>query len=1121
MECPTCGNELLSNAVYCPRCSSRIEGAEECGDYAYEAFISYRHLELDRKVAMKIQRAVEGFRIPKQLQEAAGKQRLGKCFRDEDELPTSASLSDQILDALQRSRYLIVICSKATRESLWVQREVETFASYHGRDHILIVLAEGEPSESFPELLLSTVRIGADGAPEEVPSEPIAADFRDLSRGKCNVEKLRIIATLVGCSFDDLRQRARLRRNKVVAAITSGIAVVSSAFGGFATYQQKQIEQSYRQVQIEQSEFLATESTDLLAAGDRYQAVQVALAALPESSASIDRPYVPAARLALEQSLGIYPGFSDWSSLYSQTDLARANGGFVLSSESGLEAFLASDYAIEVRQTDSGNPVCRFDAADVLGLEPESYKYDVIFGFAGQSIMVAYGGYPLEDDVLGCFDARDGSLLWSRAIEGIAYRDESLAISADGSAVAVVAEEDLGMRGFSVLIVDASDGSIDASFDMPGYMDMGITVTDLIENPVLAFSDDGARVLVGRWGTLFSIDIATGSYAQVPLRYENARGIDLVGDRIAVVSDASEGYYSRSNRVCIEVFDASLNLLWSHEGTAEVGAAASGSRYERGIGVFGTWNYFEDDREQLIVLFGNELLLLDAKTGAEVFKLASSSSFLDCLVCEARGRQRLFALMGDGTLICRRPLDSNDGLSGTVSDITLGSGRLAWGDLSEAGGRVYCSMVMDNPAIRRTVWRFSDPDDLADNRLLGEGIGDSEPCAFYWSAGGLVVETREGNIFVDPETLEVRMNVPYSDLGTLDMEHYFDIEECLDDEGNLYVVGPMLGEDGESASSSTIFRVNGADGSVDIVKTLEGVKECGQFSLAEREDGQQLLVLITKPGYEDRHVVLICPDGQDGVRVYADLVCPDATSAHYVAGGKLLVSIDEPNSPWDRCALLDLQTGEEIACDLAERARYWASRRASVSHDGRRFVTVCEDGALRMFDTETGAQLWESFEVPSEVQYLLIVEDGSIFMQDAFGRCMLISGLTGKVLTASSTTLPPIKTASNRFGTGEAIALFNDPRIVYQDGLAVISLNEDSFGPQSVLYDTYYISTANDLFLYIDGYTGEPCSARMLSLDELIEYGEELTSGHELTDAERHFYQTGERTYTGVPGGYL
>ena len=179
MACAVCGSELIADAVYCPHCGTAVDGAVECEDFAYEAFISYRHLETDRKAAMKLQKAIEGYRIPKQLQEQAGRARLGKCFRDEDELPTSASLSEQIEDALKRSRFLIVVCTPQTRESLWVMREVETFASYHGRDRILIALAEGEPNESFPPLILSRLVAGEGGAVEE-PSEPIGADLRDL-----------------------------------------------------------------------------------------------------------------------------------------------------------------------------------------------------------------------------------------------------------------------------------------------------------------------------------------------------------------------------------------------------------------------------------------------------------------------------------------------------------------------------------------------------------------------------------------------------------------------------------------------------------------------------------------------------------------------------------------------------------------------------------------------------------------------------------------------------------------------------------------------------------------------------------------------------------------------------
>lgn len=154
MNCAVCGRELPEAAAFCPRCAHATGGAAECGDYAYEAFISYRHTPEDRALARRIQRRIEGHRVPRELRQD-GRTRLGKCFRDEDELPTSDSLPNLIGDALGRSRFLIVICSPRMCESLWVAREVELFSAYHGRDRVLLALAGGEPAESFPPLLMS------------------------------------------------------------------------------------------------------------------------------------------------------------------------------------------------------------------------------------------------------------------------------------------------------------------------------------------------------------------------------------------------------------------------------------------------------------------------------------------------------------------------------------------------------------------------------------------------------------------------------------------------------------------------------------------------------------------------------------------------------------------------------------------------------------------------------------------------------------------------------------------------------------------------------------------------------------------------------------------------------
>jgi hypothetical protein len=119
--------------------------------YLYDAFISYRHVDRDRKWAEWLIRALESYRVPKALQERGSPARLRKVFRDEDELPSSADLNDQIKRALVASRFLIVVCSAFTPRSKWVEREIQLFNELGRSDQILALLTEGEPGDSFPD----------------------------------------------------------------------------------------------------------------------------------------------------------------------------------------------------------------------------------------------------------------------------------------------------------------------------------------------------------------------------------------------------------------------------------------------------------------------------------------------------------------------------------------------------------------------------------------------------------------------------------------------------------------------------------------------------------------------------------------------------------------------------------------------------------------------------------------------------------------------------------------------------------------------------------------------------------------------------------------------------------
>lgn len=207
--------------------------------YRYKAFISYRHLPLDKAVAVKLQKMLESYRLPRGLQKEDLKGKTDwRIFRDESELPTSNNLSDNIREALTQSEFLIVLCSRATRESRWCMEEIAFFKSLHGgtNENIITVLVEGNPSEVFPKELCTITKWINTPEGESVQTteevEPLAAniasDSMQKSLRKLRGELLRIVAPLAGCRYDDLYQRHQRRKiQRILTASISGLAVVS------------------------------------------------------------------------------------------------------------------------------------------------------------------------------------------------------------------------------------------------------------------------------------------------------------------------------------------------------------------------------------------------------------------------------------------------------------------------------------------------------------------------------------------------------------------------------------------------------------------------------------------------------------------------------------------------------------------------------------------------------------------------------------------------------------------------------------------------------------------------------------------------------------------------------
>lgn len=513
----------------------------------YNAFISYRHHPDDIRVASDIHRSLERFRVPKEIRRQ-GKE-IARLFRDKDELPITSSLTDDIYEALENSDYLIVICSVHTRESVWVQREIETFLKTHPRNRVLTVLASGEPYDVIPEILLrEEVTDPVTGQTRWVDIEPLSCDWRMKRKIAVREELPRLAAALLGCGYDDLRQRQRqYRMRRTVAGFSVALAAslaLSAYFLQTSIRIQKanedlqaaniQIRENLDQALRNQSEYLASVSQERMAAGDRLTAIALALEALPDGDG--DRPYVPSAEYALSDALNSYQ---------SQTNTSAVGA---LEADSAVNHFRVTDdgkqlYVLDTRGlitvwdtatfrrlslidasehnpaelvlTPGGNVLfqSRIYESPLMCYGPDGafrwqipYCTDVAFAEDGQTLMILENDYSggmrvLFVDPETGVECRDAVVL-SDGEYGAAVRSFGQASFASGTEVILCGTE--GVEDL-VLLLDRQTGALrellrlDTSFEQGGRSIEAVSAVDA--DTVLIMVSDGSGIYNGNYGT--------------------------------------------------------------------------------------------------------------------------------------------------------------------------------------------------------------------------------------------------------------------------------------------------------------------------------------------------------------------------------------------------------------------------------------------------------------------------------------------------------------------------------------------------------------------------------------------------------------------------------------------
>lgn len=534
--------------------------------FEYAAFISYRHLPQDKEVAKKVQRAIEGFKLPKGLSaerpvSSATGRSLGRCFRDEDELAASHSLPERITDALARSRTLIVICTPDTAGSLWVQREIAEFIRLHGPEHVIAVLARGSSSESIPDILSSQEAIQVDGQTIHVASSPLAADLRPESAHAASAEMLRVIAAVAGCSYDDLVQRQRKRRR----ARTFAAAICSCALCAIiAALVIWGLTPSGEQLAAESNERAAA-ALQQLSEGHRMQAIQTALDALPTSASDSSRPVTEEAVAALEASVQMDP---DPGNLWRPSFALAVPGNVVSFASSTQDSWVsvlddtgsvsvfslrtgAFRFSVSLADfTASGDP---FEGLD--GEQPLSDQW-LMLAAASDSLIIANRS---GAGSLVCLDAKSGEVKW----EHEKVTASSAALSEDGTRVVVFSIFE--KTSLLVGLIDAETGeTVDwGEYDDPGLLEWPLFLPSYLDA-------DAQKAYLGTGGYLLWVDFAAGTMDGMHLNDYMARSLEGQEGTVVAASSYRSDDQGRNAPFSISALNQD-EPLWQTEGTFDFG----------------------------------------------------------------------------------------------------------------------------------------------------------------------------------------------------------------------------------------------------------------------------------------------------------------------------------------------------------------------------------------------------------------------------------------------------------------------------------------------------------------------------------------------------------------------
>ncbi len=182
--------------------------------YEYFAFISYKRE--DEKWANWLQHKLEYYKLPSSVRKDNPDlpDKIRPVFKDTTDLEPGV-LAQKIQVALNSSKFLIVICSPRSANSIWVSKEVQSFIDSGRANHIIPFIIDGTPNASAPKDECFPKGLRQLTGEQEL----LGANINEMGR---EAAIIKVVARMFNLRFDSLWQRFERDKKRRLGFVYTG-----------------------------------------------------------------------------------------------------------------------------------------------------------------------------------------------------------------------------------------------------------------------------------------------------------------------------------------------------------------------------------------------------------------------------------------------------------------------------------------------------------------------------------------------------------------------------------------------------------------------------------------------------------------------------------------------------------------------------------------------------------------------------------------------------------------------------------------------------------------------------------------------------------------------------------